>query len=59
LFGRFVKSERGAITVDWVVITATAIGLAIGGLSMFQSNVTTVSSATGDSLEDYNNDMDW
>ena len=29
-FSQFRKSEDGAVTVDWVVLTAAVVGLAIG-----------------------------
>lgn len=29
-FAQFLKSEDGAVTVDWVVLTAAVVGLAIG-----------------------------
>lgn len=30
----FAESEDGAITVDWVVLTAGVIGIALAGLSV-------------------------
>ncbi|WP_417239647.1 hypothetical protein [Celeribacter halophilus] len=30
LLARFLKSDQGAITVDWVVLTAALIGMGIG-----------------------------
>lgn len=29
-FKRFAQCERGAVTVDWVVLTAALVGLALG-----------------------------
>lgn len=29
---RFTKSEDGAVTVDWVVLTAAVVGLAVGAI---------------------------
>lgn len=31
IFSKFLRSEDGAITVDWVVLTAAVIGLAATG----------------------------
>lgn len=45
-FRHVLKDEHGAVTVDWLLLTATAIGLAIGGMTMLQTNASTVSDAT-------------
>ncbi|QFT94073.1 hypothetical protein FIU86_14580 [Roseovarius sp. THAF9] len=29
---RFAKSEEGAVTVDWVVLTAGIVGMAVGAI---------------------------
>jgi Flp pilus assembly pilin Flp len=44
----FARTESGAVALDWLLLTATAIGLAIGGLTMMQSNAADVSDASGD-----------
>ena len=33
LFNAFLKDESGAVTVDWVVLTAAIVGLGIAVLS--------------------------
>lgn len=33
----FVKNEEGAVTVDWVVLTAGVIGITLAGLSVMTS----------------------
>ena len=33
LFNAFLKDESGAVTVDWVVLTAAIVGLAIAVLT--------------------------
>lgn len=33
LFNAFIKDESGAVTVDWVVLTAAIVGLAIAVLT--------------------------
>jgi hypothetical protein len=39
----FSKDECGAIAVDWLLLTATAIGLAVGVLTMLQTGDTKLS----------------
>lgn len=36
-FARYLKSEDGAVTVDWVVLTAAVVGLAIGVVATIQN----------------------
>lgn len=36
-FARFAQSEDGAVTVDWVVLTAAVVGLAIGVVATIQA----------------------
>ena len=38
LFELFRKDEAGAVTVDWVVLTAAVVGLAIAAYSAIESN---------------------
>lgn len=33
IFSRFAKSDEGAVTVDWVVLTAAIVGLGIAVIS--------------------------
>jgi len=33
-FKNFSKDESGAVTVDWVVLTAAVVGLAVGAFSL-------------------------
>lgn len=49
---QFAADETGAIAVDWLLLTATAIGLAIGGLSMMQGNAADLTEATIDAQAD-------
>jgi Flp pilus assembly pilin Flp len=52
----FRKDEDGAVTVDWVVLTAAVVGLAVAAYGAIQGNVDTVLTSTGDSVlgaEDY------
>ena len=46
----FRKDEDGAVTVDWVVLTAAVVGLAIAAYGAIQGNTQTVLTATGNSV---------
>ncbi|MEQ9258829.1 MAG: hypothetical protein RIG84_07000 [Roseovarius sp.] len=41
---KFRNEEEGAVTVDWVVLTAAVVGLGVAGVSTVQSGVNTLSS---------------
>jgi Flp pilus assembly pilin Flp len=43
----FRKDEDGAVTVDWVVLTAAVVGLAIAAYGAIQSSTDTVLTDTG------------
>lgn len=36
---QFLKDEDGAVTVDWVVLTAAIVGLGVAGISSVQSGI--------------------
>lgn len=36
---KFRTEEDGAVTVDWVVLTASVVGLAVGGVVMVKDGV--------------------
>ena len=46
----FSRNEDGAITVDWVVLTASVIGLALAGYLGTREGVNTASSNVSSSL---------
>ncbi len=46
-FKNFRKSETGAVTVDWVVLTAAVVGLAVLGYSAIETGVTGLTAKTG------------
>ena len=50
LFDKFLKDESGAVTVDWVVITAAVVALGIGVLAAVQSEVNSVAGGIGDDM---------
>ncbi len=41
-FSKFAHDEDGAVTVDWVVLTAAIVGLAVAGYMSVLSGVTTL-----------------
>jgi Flp pilus assembly pilin Flp len=43
----FRKDEDGAVTVDWVVLTAAVVGLAIAAYGTIQENTDAVLTSTG------------
>ncbi|WP_195818600.1 Flp family type IVb pilin [Roseobacter sp. MH60115] len=46
----FRKDEDGAVTVDWVVLTAAVVGLAIAAYSSIQTGATDLTAATSSFL---------
>ncbi len=38
-FKKFRTQEDGAVTVDWVVLTASVVGLAVGGVMVIKDGV--------------------
>lgn len=49
-FKRFREDNAGAVTVDWVVLTAGVVGLAIGAFAAVESNTATLAGATADQV---------
>ena len=43
----FRKDENGAVTVDWVVLTAAVVGLAVAAYSTIETNTQTLAGAVG------------
>lgn len=54
----FVKDEDGAVTVDWVVLTAAIVGLGIAGVATVKEGVDGLSGriSAGVSAVDVNGD---
>ncbi len=50
LFNAFLKDESGAVTVDWVVLTAAIVGLGIAVLTSVGGGTTTLADAVSTSL---------
>ncbi len=45
LFTKFFKDESGAVTVDWVVLTAAVVGLAFAVMASVQNGTNSVAGA--------------
>ncbi|MEI4487683.1 hypothetical protein V8J36_15945 [Frigidibacter sp. MR17.14] len=50
LFKKFRKDEDGAVTVDWVVLTAAVVGLGVAAMSLIDTGVTDLSTSIQSSL---------
>ncbi|QFT59121.1 hypothetical protein FIU94_09820 [Sulfitobacter sp. THAF37] len=48
----FRKSERGAVTVDWVVLTAAVVSLAVVIILAIHNGAESVGEGTGNWLSD-------
>ncbi|MEM7732927.1 MAG: hypothetical protein AAF280_09125 [Pseudomonadota bacterium] len=53
----FRKDEDGAVTVDWVVLTAAVVGLGVAGVTTVQGGISSLAGAieTGVSTKTVNN----
>ena len=51
-FSAFLKDEAGAVTVDWVVLTAAIVGLGLLVFSFVRPAVSNLASGIGDKLGD-------
>jgi len=49
----FLNDEDGAVTVDWVVLTAAIVGLGVAGISSVQTGITGLATEIGTAV---NND---
>lgn len=49
-FSKFLHSEDGAVTVDWVVLTAALVGLAVATAGMVSEGVGTLGETTGETV---------
>jgi Flp pilus assembly pilin Flp len=50
LIKTFVANESGAVTVDWVVLTAAIVGLGLAVVTSVRSGVTSLGSSISGSL---------
>lgn len=49
----FVRGERGAVTVDWVVLCAAVVGLALLIVTAMQSGALTLAGNVGIFFDDH------
>ncbi len=52
-FKSFLQSEDGAVTVDWVVLTAAIVSLAVVAIFAIQGPTDDVGDGVGDYLTSY------
>ena len=50
-FKNFRKDENGAVTVDWVVLTAAVVGLAVAAYSSIESGASGLTASTATYLD--------
>ncbi len=48
---QFVKDEDGAVTVDWVVLTAAVVGLGIAGVASVNDDIVSLATTIDTSLK--------
>ena len=51
---KFIQNEDGAITVDWVVLSAAIVGLALGGVAAMRISVLSIAAVTNESMDSVN-----
>ena len=50
LFTKFANDESGAVTVDWVVLTAAIVGIAIAVITLISGGIQSASNGINDEL---------
>ena len=50
----FRKDEDGAVTVDWVVLTAAVVGLAVAAYTAIETNTKTLANAAASEISGQN-----
>lgn len=53
----FLSNESGAVTVDWVVLTAALVGLGLAVMSVVSGGIETLSTSISDDLASIDPDM--
>ncbi|WP_103764824.1 MULTISPECIES: Flp family type IVb pilin [Roseovarius] len=48
---KFRKDEEGAVTVDWVVLTAAVVGLGVAGVTAVSGGVNSLAQAISSGVE--------
>ena len=49
-FARFRTNERGAVTVDWVVIVAGVLSLGVAVMTLIETEATDLATTTGEQI---------
>ena len=49
---KFRGNERGAVTVDWVVIVAGVVALGVAAMSLIETEATNLATTTGTTISD-------
>ncbi len=49
-FAKFHGSERGAVTVDWVVIAAGVVSLGVAVMTLIETEATNLATTTGEQI---------
>jgi Flp pilus assembly pilin Flp len=57
-FSAFLNDETGAVTVDWVVLTAAVVGLGLVVFTFIRPAVSTVASQIGSEVIEAGSQMD-
>ncbi len=50
LFTKFANDESGAVTVDWVVLTAAIVGIAVAVIALISAGVETAATEINDEV---------
>ena len=50
MFTKFANDESGAVTVDWVVLTAAIVGIAIAVITLISGGIQNASNGINDEL---------
>ena len=54
IVNKFLQNESGAITVDWVVLTAAILGVLFGALTTFKTGTMQHAELTSSTIEERN-----
>lgn len=53
LLARFQSDDRGAVTVDWVVMTAAAVSLSLGSIYIWRNSSEGVANQIADTTSNF------
>ncbi|THD72948.1 hypothetical protein E7681_13585 [Thalassobius vesicularis] len=48
---KFRKDENGAVTIDWVVLTATVVGISVAGAAAIETSTSGLTTETASALD--------